>query len=257
MTACISCGEPVRGWRWSGSGFVECRGCSLVFRDPMPSAADLDDLYADSYSDANLQADSTNMCSSDVSLEHMATFLARKLLRPGQRILDFGASSGFLVHDLAARGFDVTGVEPAEGARAEARRRYGIDILADLREVRGTFDWVIGIEVVEHLPDPVSTLRGLRDVLAPDGRIFLSTPNQRGLLARLHGPAWREAQKPFHLALFNSASLGETLRRAGFARPREIRLSPLTTRSALRGVAHRAMQSCGVYGGLRMTATRT
>lgn len=56
------------------------------------------------------------------------------------------------------------------------------------------FDTVVAAEIIEHLEDPYAFLRGLRDVLRPDGRLVLSTPNPLGLpvvlLELLHSRRW-------------------------------------------------------------------
>ena len=46
----------------------------------------------------------------------------------------------------------------------------------------GRFDVVLCTEVVEHVPDPVAALRGLRSLLAPGGTLILSTPQKHSTL---------------------------------------------------------------------------
>ena len=55
----------------------------------------------------------------------------------------------------------------------------------------GTFDLVLCTEVIEHVPDPVAALRGLRDLLAPGGTLVLSTPQRHSTLELLGRVAFR------------------------------------------------------------------
>lgn len=74
----------------------------------------------------------------------------------------------------------------------DMHQRPGVDLLAERgmlefhkwnieledAPIAGGFDVVVFTEVLEHLNfDPVPTLRKLRDLLADDGRLFLSTPD--------------------------------------------------------------------------------
>jgi len=95
----------------------------------------------------------------------------------GVRWLDYGSGTGGLVRFLRDRriegfGFDV-------GGYADRARTRGIQILmpSELAERRGSFDIVSLIEVLEHIPDPVSLLQSVRELLRPGGLLFLTTGN--------------------------------------------------------------------------------
>jgi SAM-dependent methyltransferase len=225
----------------------------------MPSEAQLAKLYQDAYSAARLADGAPDMLSPDHAARQHAAFITG-LCPPAGRILDFGAGTGALAHSLREQGFAVTGVEASADAVAEARRRYGIELHRDLAEIapdaRGAFDVVSCIEVIEHLDDPRPILASFKRLLKSGGRLYLTTPNRDGLLARTQKCAWREARDPCHLVLYNYRALGTVLRAAGFADLRYVRFSPLTDTSTPKILLHRALQALGLYGGLRVTARK-
>jgi SAM-dependent methyltransferase len=86
----------------------------------------------------------------------------------------------------------------------------------------GSFDVVLGGDVIEHLRDPAATLARLRPLLRPGGRVVLSTPNVANWAIRLSllSGRWRYTDRGIldrsHTHLFTRATLAETLERAGY-----------------------------------------
>jgi len=100
-------------------------------------------------------------------------------LPPGTRALDAGCGTGFNVQRLAARGFAVTGLEPAEGMRALARANNpGLPIVdGDIEALPfadEAFDVVVCIEVIRYLENPAKALRELCRVLRPAGTAVIT-----------------------------------------------------------------------------------
>jgi SAM-dependent methyltransferase len=103
------------------------------------------------------------------------------------RILDVGCGTGLLACELAARGHDVTGADPAAAMLAVARRRPGGDLVrwieADAAGLPAgaRFDLVIMTGHVFQIfladRDVRAALRAARDHLAPGGRIAFETRN--------------------------------------------------------------------------------
>lgn len=99
-------------------------------------------------------------------------------------VLEVGCWTGEIGRRLGAQGCRVTGVEPDEEAAAYAGKELADVIVADpfrtpLTDLfaPGSFDAVVVAELIEYAPDPGALLEEARALLAPGGRLVISTPN--------------------------------------------------------------------------------
>jgi SAM-dependent methyltransferase len=98
----------------------------------------------------------------------------------GARVLDAGCGSGRLLDELAARGWQVSGLDMNPDSVAIARSRGHADVQEGAVEALPwedeTFDLITCLDVVEHTADDRVTLRELRRVLRPEGRLLITVP---------------------------------------------------------------------------------
>lgn len=103
---------------------------------------------------------------------------------PDSCVLDIGAMTGTVAAALRDRGSRVWATEVNPEAAARAAEHCEQIVVADaetldFEEVFGQrrFDFVLLLDVLAHLRDPVATLRRALQVLKPDGRVIVSLPN--------------------------------------------------------------------------------
>jgi SAM-dependent methyltransferase len=118
-------------------------------------------------------------------------------------------------HARQYRGHDCIGFD--EGYIADLSREMGIPILKKdaLSELKGSFDLVTAIEVIEHVIDPLSFLRQVRSLLKPGGILFLTTGNAEPWRNKLTD--WSYASVPeVHVSFFEPGTLAMALETTGF-----------------------------------------
>ncbi len=146
--------------------------------------------------------------------------------RAGERVLDLGCGTGELTATLAQAGVQAIGIEVSRAALRRARARHpGLDfrlapIDGPLPLRDGSLDLVWSSEVIEHVADTASWLSEIRRVLAPGGRVLLTTPGHGRLRIALRGLEHYAPALGDHLHLYTRRSLGSVLGELGFGHVR-------------------------------------
>lgn len=105
----------------------------------------------------------------------------------GLTVLDIGCGGGLVSEPVARLGASMTGIDPAaENVEAARRHAAGQGLAIDYRPCRvedlvaegRTFDCVLCLEVVEHVPDVAAFLKECATLVRPGGLMILSTINR-------------------------------------------------------------------------------
>jgi 2-polyprenyl-3-methyl-5-hydroxy-6-metoxy-1,4-benzoquinol methylase len=181
-------------------GFRQCGSLTEV----LPFYEDMsDDAYEHSRDARSLQAREL--------LRHVAKY------RSSGRLLDVGAGSGILVDAALKLGFEAEGIEPSGPLSGQAAER-GLPVshgILPSRSVRGLFDVITVVDVIEHVSDPIGLMRSVHEQLASDGIAVVVTPDVGSLMARVLGRRWWH-YRIAHIGYFNRDTLAHALRLAGF-----------------------------------------
>lgn len=145
----------------------------------------------------------------------LRTALLQQELQPGDRVLDLGCGAGDFSAIAAAivTPANALGVDVAEAALARARRSHPelrfqhVPFDGPLPLDDNSFDVVWASEVIEHVADTASWLSEVRRVLAPNGRLLLTTPAHGRLRLLLGGIERYSEPQGDHLHLYTARSL--------------------------------------------------
>lgn len=201
-----------------------CGSCGLHFQLQVPGAALLSALY-DVWIPAseleNLKERREFLYYQDLAYEVQGVL--RHFRRRHIKVLDFGLGWAEWALMARAHGCEVYGCE-FSNARIKFARSVGIPILGYSDLPGRMFDFINTEQVVEHLVDPLGSLRHLAAALAPGGVIKISVPNEgRALQSLQRGDGFPMALAPLeHVNCFSNRSLTALARAAGLVpvRPR-------------------------------------
>jgi 2-polyprenyl-6-hydroxyphenyl methylase/3-demethylubiquinone-9 3-methyltransferase len=161
---------------------------------------------------------------------YLAPVVLNFLHRSGaRRVLDLGCGNGTFTARIAEAGYEVVGIDASSSGIQIATRLVpqGTFLESSLEHplpqaLRGQFDAVTAVEVIEHLPMPGVLCARAREALRPDGQFVVTTP-YHGYLKNLalalsgqldsHWQPWRDGG---HIKFFSRATVTELIRREGF-----------------------------------------
>jgi SAM-dependent methyltransferase len=126
---------------------------------------------------------------SDSWVAHAARFVDRAVERLGLAadsfVVEVASNDGYLLQHVVARGIRALGIEPAANV-AEAAVAKGVptEVLflgektgSEVAAEHGRADLVVANNVFAHVPDIVDFAKGLRALLADDGRLTIEIPH--------------------------------------------------------------------------------
>ena len=227
--------------RCEGFHYVRCKQCSLVQMNPQPDAEAVKRRYGgDDYLEYELANEKSFLELGLLTLSDAGFYQFERTLgaAPG-RALDVGCATGALLSELMGRGWQVEGVE-LNGKQADyARRVRGLPVyvqpLEECSLTAGSYTLITASHLIEHLRRPRHFLAEVRRLLAPGGRLFLTTPNIDGFQARIFAGRWRSAIFD-HLYLFSVKTLTRLLEQEGFGVERIVTWGGLASGCAPRPV---------------------
>ena len=115
-------------------------------------------------------------------------YIDKQVSLAGKQVIDIGCGGGILAESMAAKGAHVTGIDLSEkplkvaqlhllesGHKVDYRLISAEDIAA---EQPGRYDCITCMEMLEHVPEPASTVRACAALAQPGAWLFFSTINR-------------------------------------------------------------------------------
>lgn len=125
----------------------------------------------------------TKLLFSKTKLPNEEREVLKEINWRGKTILDVGCGTGLLCYEIAKRGAKkVVGIDFAKGAIEVASRTYEHPRLKylceDIKKHRGRYDIIVSLGTLEHMDNPFSMLKLLKERhLGPGGSLVVTCPN--------------------------------------------------------------------------------
>lgn len=203
-----------------------CTSCGLMRTDPRPTPQSIGFYYPSDYGPylGTVVADG----AGDGGLKARLIALGKRLFdtrahavpqRAPGRMLELGCASGSYLHAMAAKGWQVEGIEFSPEAAASARKLgFHVDTGAveTIDKAPAQFDLITGWMVLEHLHQPLAVLQKLRQWVKPGGVLCVSVPNAGSAERAVFGGHWYALQLPTHLYHYDPKSIRKLMAAAGW-----------------------------------------
>ncbi len=198
-----------------------CKACNLVFLNFDPTPTFLKEYYAEDFFNDTGKKHGYSHYENESKSFH-ATFLERiKQIRKfsdGGSLLDVGCATGTFL-EAASKYWDVSGSEISAYAAKMARQK-GFEVyeggVEELKHLTTQFDVVTMWDVIEHVAQPVKTIKLIGNIVKPGGIVALTTGDVGSLVARLSGRKWHLYNIPQHLSYFDTDTIRKLLEQGGF-----------------------------------------
>jgi len=150
-----------------------------------------------------------------------AGLVAAMNLRPVQNgnLLEIGCGSGNRLKFLQTLGWNCKGLDLDKTAAVKASAKGLIIFNGRLEEQNlksCTFDAIVSIHLIEHLPNPNAFFTEVKRILKPGGVSVSYTPNANSFGHKLFRNSWRGLETPRHFVIFTENSLKQLLQKCGY-----------------------------------------
>lgn len=228
--------------------YFRCNACDALSIDPVP-ASRLGEIYPANYYSFATQRPGIVYRVKDWLDRRWFRGIIRDIPGASLSALDVGGGTGQQLATLKAADARVSRtviVDLDDKAEAVARASGHEYVRARIEDasLRGPFDVILLLNLIEHVQDPLAVLTKVRALLSPRGVVLIKTPNYDSLDARLFRHRnWGGYHCPRHWVIFSQPSFKRLVENSGLRvqRWQYTQGAPFWTVSVLAWLADRAL----------------
>jgi len=191
--------------------YNECESCGTIFLDGFPTDK-LGEIYPSNYYSFQDQKKNIALRVKEFLDKRLFKRLLSEFNGKPINILDIGGGSGWLLDTIKSvyPQVEITQVVDIDSQAKEIAERQGHrffngpveEFTSDIK-----FDFVLMLNLIEHIANPLETLRQIQGMMNPGGLMLIKTPNTESLDARLFRSSyWGGLHCPRHWILFSMSS---------------------------------------------------
>lgn len=203
---------------------VECSRCQYGIVTPIPSDAELNELYnSKEYFSSHMQYDYDRLTDQEIEKLIQRDYQLHyknleKYLQGKESLLEIGPGGGFNLRAFEKAGLKVKGVETSSSSAAFAQTKLHLPIVnSSLEKYKDNkqYDIVMLNHVLEHFVDLHRIMLQLKNLVAKSGLLYIRVPDHDSYDRKAFKEKW-PAYLPFHISYFSEKSLTILLTSYGF-----------------------------------------
>lgn len=191
----------------------ECHNCGLLFTEPRPKPEEIGNYYQSEKYYSHKENKSGFIpriyeIVKKVNIRHKV-----KIATEGKsvgKMLEIGCGVGDFLHEMEEQGWNCTGIEPSDDAKAIAKNKIKAQILEpnEISQLPDrSFDLITMWHVLEHVDNLKEEVHHLQRLLKENGRLVLALPNFKSADAEYYKEYWAAYDVPRHLNHFCRKSI--------------------------------------------------
>lgn len=207
---------------------IQCDKCKLVMQNLDWDKEQIKGYYENEYQRSNSLVSGNVQTPEEHFNDRLKTIgpvfeMIRPLLNPDAKVLEVGCGAGALLSLVKPHVSKCVGVELYTPFVDFMKEHLSIEAYAeDINKLKlqDTFDLVICIAALDHVPNPFETLITMKNLLSPSGKIYLEVPNRDDALNHFIPPANRKKYNKFfwhraHFFYFTKDTISALFKKAG------------------------------------------
>jgi SAM-dependent methyltransferase len=191
----------------------QCDNCALVTTYPMPSQKMLQPYYDPNYWQSGQLKSSTSLDTLYRLRMQPIVSAIRKYTTYDSKILDWGCGDGSFIELLRNFGLHCFGIDAYKKDLNDPQISSTTIENADFPD--GYFDMITCFHVLEHLADPLTSVKHALRLLKIGGLIIIEAPNLESVGFQIFKRRWQPLEIPTHLNHFTPATLQKVFESAG------------------------------------------
>jgi len=221
---------------------IKCLECDLVYTIPPLNETNVNDFYPKNYLPYKT---SQSVQNHPIGKIFRRIAVSPYTLRYGEiewnelpfgngQLLEIGCGAGGFLNRATTLGWECCGIDispfAVEAATKNAPKAKIFQGSLDEINFNKKFDVIKMAHVLEHLPNPMETLKACFELLEPGGKLIIEIPNLSSLEAKFFGRHWTGLDIPRHIIHFNKSVIKNLLNDIGFS---VLRIKPIFFASSI------------------------